>query len=73
MKSVSGVLGTEAYARLRLGVGLAPEGIDLSDWVLSPMNEDDEARVVGLLPDLSKAVGVWIHDGVEEAMNQFNR
>ena len=73
LKSVSGALGTESYARLRLGVGLAPEGTDLSDWVLSPMNEDDEATVVGLLPDLSEAVGVWMHDGIEEVMNRFNR
>ena len=73
LKSVSGALGTESYARLRLGVGLAPEGTDLSDWVLSPMNEDDEAEVLGLLPDLSEAVRVWMHDGIEEAMNQFNR
>ena len=73
LKSVSAVLGTDSYARLRLGVGLAPEGADLSDWVLAPMNEADESAVVGLLPEMSEAVAVWIRDGVEEAMNQFNR
>ncbi len=73
LKSVSGALGTESYARLRLGVGSAPEGTDLSDWVLSPMSEDDESTVVGVLPELSLAVEVWIRDGIEEAMNQFNR
>ena len=73
LKSVSGVLGTDSYARLRLGVGLAPEGADLSDWVLSPMSEADESTIVGLLPELSRAVEVWMRDGIEEAMNQFNR
>ena len=73
LRSVSAVLGTDAYARLRLGVGSAPEGADLSDWVLAPMNEGDESVVVGLLPALSEAVAVWMKDGVEEAMNQFNR
>ncbi len=73
LKSVSGVLGTDAYARLRVGVGLAPEGTDLSDWVLSSMNETDESTIVGLLPELSQAVGVWMSDGIEETMNQFNR
>lgn len=73
LKSVSGVLGTESYARLRLGVGLAPEGTDLTDWVLSSMSEDDESAVVGILPELSEAVEVWMRDGVEEVMNQFNR
>ena len=73
LRSVSGVLRTDSYARLRLGVGVAPEGADLSDWVLSPMSESDETTVVGLLPELTEAVGVWISDGIEEVMNQFNR
>ena len=67
------MLGTESYARLRLGVGLAPEGTDLTDWVLSSMSEDDESAVVGILPELSEAVEVWMRDGIEEVMNQFNR
>lgn len=73
LRSVSATLGTDAYARLRVGVGVAPEGADLSDWVLSSMSEADESAVVGLLPELSQAVEVWMRDGIEEAMNQFNR
>jgi PTH1 family peptidyl-tRNA hydrolase len=73
LKSVSGVLGTNSYARLRVGVGLMPAGADLSDWVLSPMSEADESTVVGLLPELSEAVEVWMRDGIEQVMNQFNR
>ena len=73
LKSVSGTLDTDSYARLRVGVGVMPEGADLSDWVLSPMSEADESTVVGLLPELSEAVGVWVRDGIEEVMNQFNR
>lgn len=73
LKSVSAVLGTTAYARLRIGVGIAPAGADLADWVLSPMPEEDEDRIVELLPELSEAVCVWADDGVEVAMNRFNR
>ena len=73
IKSISGALQSNDYARLRIGVGLKPEGMDLSDWVLSGMPEGDEEVVVALLPELTKAVERWIHDGSEAAMNRFNR
>lgn len=73
LKSVSGVLQSNAYARLRIGVGKRPDGVDLSDWVLAPMPEGEEDVVVGLLPDLTQAIEVWIKEGVEPAMNRFNR
>ncbi len=73
LKSVSGALQSNAFARLRIGVGKKPEGADLSDWVLAPMPEEDEDVVVGLLPELTRGVEVWIGEGVEAAMNRFNR
>ncbi len=73
LRSVAGTLGTQDYPRLRIGVGICPSGSDLADWVLSPMEGDDEERVVDRLPDLSEAVGLWVADGVDAAMARFNR
>ena len=73
LKSVSQVLGTQAYARLRVGVGQAPPGADLADWVLSRMPSEDEDTVTALLPELSRAVAAWVQEGVDAAMNSFNR
>lgn len=73
LRSVATALGHSDYARLRVGVGTRPAGADLSDWVLSPMPEEDEDVVVGLLPELSTAVAVWAAEGIDTAMNRFNR
>ncbi len=72
LRSVSEALGTEGYARLRIGVGVPPPGEDLSEWVLSPMPPEDEEVILGLLPRLAEGVGVWASRGVEAAMNGFN-
>lgn len=73
LKSISGALQSQTYARLRIGVGRKPEGADLADWVLAPMPEEDEDTIVALLPEMTEAVEAWVSDGVEFAMNRFNR
>ena len=73
LASVASGLGTTEYPRLRLGVGVPPEGYRLKDWVLSDMAAEDEDEIVALLPALTGAIGLWIRDGIEAAMNQFNR
>lgn len=73
LKSVEAALGTRDYARLRIGVGAAPPGVDLADWVLAPFEPEDEEKVVALLPDLVDAVRVWIEQGVDAAASRFNR
>jgi PTH1 family peptidyl-tRNA hydrolase len=73
LKSIESSLGTRQYARLRVGVGAPPPGTALVDWVLAPFAEEEEQRVVELLPVLVDAVRAWIEDGAEAAANRFNR
>ena len=73
LESVSGALDTRGFSRLRIGVGQSPGGIDLSDWVLAPMSAEDEEEVLGLLPHLVQGVRLWIEEGIDAAMNRFNR
>ena len=77
LKSVEHALGTQEYARLRIGVGPNEErkGIykDLADFVLSPFARDERDDILALMPQLTSTVETWLHEGVEKAMNLHNR
>ncbi|HSJ26420.1 MAG TPA: aminoacyl-tRNA hydrolase [Longimicrobiales bacterium] len=73
LKSVESTLGTQEYARLRIGVGTPPSGADLATWVLSPFDEAGRDAVVERLPELVDALRTWLDDGVEAAGNRYNR
>jgi PTH1 family peptidyl-tRNA hydrolase len=77
LKSVEHALGTQDYARLRIGVGPSEErkGIykDLADFVLSPFARDEREDILALMPQLTATVETWLSEGVEKAMNLYNR
>ncbi len=72
--SVEGTLGTREYARLRIGVGRSDDSrIDLAEWVLAPMSDAEEEQVLLAFGDMVSAVECWMAEGIETAMNRFNR
>lgn len=72
--SIEGTLGTREYARLRIGVGRPHDSrIDLAEWVLAPMSDAEEEQVLLAFGDMVSAVECWMTEGIETAMNRFNR
>jgi len=75
LKSIEGALGSQEYARLRIGVG--PEDPsrrgDLSDYVLSDFGKRDETLVRENFDTLTQLVETWLAEGPQVAMNKFNR
>lgn len=73
LKSIQAALGSQAYARLRIGTGPVPDGTDLADFDLARFPKHELAVLADLLPTLVDAVTSWVTEGIEAAMNRFNR
>lgn len=73
LKSIHATLGSQAYARLRIGTGPVPEGADLADFDLARFPRDDLGVLADLLPTLVDAVTTWATEGIDVAMNRYNR
>ena len=79
VKSVSGVLGTEEWLRVRIGVGKPPleSGRIVkaggADYLLTPMRKQELATLDEVLDQAVRAVEAVLTKGVGAAMNEFNR
>ncbi|MFH1502955.1 MAG: aminoacyl-tRNA hydrolase [Candidatus Eisenbacteria bacterium] len=73
LSSIIAQLGTCDFARLRLGVGGAPEGCDLADYVLERFEPDEEPLVDDMLARAGDAVRLLLARGMTVAMQEHNR
>ena len=73
MQSCLEALGTEQVARLRIGVGTPELPRDLHDFVLSPFQGAERPRMAQAIAQAAEACEVWMKEGIEAAMNQYNR
>ena len=72
LKNIIAHLGTEAFPRIRVGVGEKTEGWDLADYVLARFSKDDEPVIREAIKNAVGAVETWISDDIGTAMNRFN-
>ena len=66
MKSIIGALGTQEFVRIRIGI--APE-----EKILKPFRKRQLKQLDEMLDTAAEAVKVILTDGIEAAMNRFNR
>lgn len=74
MQSIIQVLGTENFPRVRVGIGRpAVPGFETADYVLSRFAESEAGEVGKSLDLAAEVVRSIVLDGVERAMNLYNR
>ena len=73
LESIGQHLGSDEFARLRLGIGPAkPDARDLTGHVLGRFAADEAALMEKVLDRAADQVECWLAAGIEKAMNQFN-
>ncbi len=72
LKSIIDHLHSDKFARLRLGVGQAPEGMEMMSYVLGVFHRAEWPTVHEVIARAVQAIETWVYHGADEAMNRFN-
>jgi len=72
LKSIIQHLGTQAFPRMRVGVGRGANGRDLSDHVLGRFEAAERDTVSAAVLRAADATEMFISEGIERVMNVFN-
>ena len=74
LKNIIAQLGTDAFPRIRIGVGAPPHpDYDMADWVLSAFKDQDAVDMRDAALRAAHAAECYITDGADRAMNRFNK
>jgi len=71
--SIINLMGTQEFARLRMGVGRPPGRMDAAAYVLQSFTEKDKEILDPFLDRAVEAVDCFIQSGLETAMNRYNQ
>jgi peptidyl-tRNA hydrolase, PTH1 family len=72
VKSIIQHLGTQDFARMRIGIGRPPGKQIARDYVLNPFRGDDAILAHEVVDTSANAVETWLRDGISTTMNRFN-
>lgn len=73
LESIAESAGTDAFPRLRIGVGPAPTSDRLKEYVLEPFTSEEQAVLPRVIEAAAKAAYDAAADGLTQAMNRWNR
>ena len=66
--------GTEAFPRVRVGMGMPPAQWDLADWVLGKFQTEEERKIAYDAYLLAADAALcWAENGIDAAMNRFKK
>ncbi len=72
LRSLHEKLASDAYLRVRVGVGRPPGRMDPADWVLQPLRSDALEALQDTIPTAAQAVLAIVEHGIDAAMREYN-
>ena len=73
LKSIIQHLGTDAFPRVKIGVGGKPHpDYDMADWVLGKFPPAEQKLIDEMVQKAAQAAAYYIKEGPEQAMGKFN-
>ena len=71
--SVIEQLGDSDFARLRLGIGQPAHKSEVTDYVLGPFPKEERKMLKGFIESATEGCLVWLNEGINKAMEKFNK
>ena len=72
MKSIVASLGTETFARIRIGIGKRPEQMDMVNFVLGRYDKETQEIMDQAFQRAAEAAADIVENGMDHAMNKYN-
>jgi PTH1 family peptidyl-tRNA hydrolase len=73
LRSIVAELGSEAFCRLRFGIGRPPPAWEGADFVLADFSTAERKVLPDLIEEAAQTAETIVKDGLVTAMNRFNR
>jgi len=73
MRSIIEHLGDQNFSRLRIGIDRPPGRMDPAAYVLQDFSAEEEPLMEETLERAVVAIEIWLCEGIEAAMSQYNR
>jgi PTH1 family peptidyl-tRNA hydrolase len=73
VRSIIEMLGGNNFLRLKVGIGRPPKGMEPTEYVLKSFDGAQQSPLDGILAQAAEALVVMLIEGVERAMNRYQK
>lgn len=73
LKSIVQYLNSPDFDRLKIGIGRPGPHLDVKDHVLTTFSQEEKVEIEEVVEKSVEAVREWLAEGINSAMNKFNK